>query len=175
MIGTTFFICSTSAISALSLLYQEFPLEQLQQKDGEKDARTKRRKQDCGEIQADGDDPGHFCLYKFFICKQSDCVENHGDTHSFKSTDCILRETWRKIKSKFQSRRSVEFSRTAKGCSTGHKHRGTCRNLQTRRISRKPLKLQMIQKIRNPKVEFGHINSIFHHIVLITWRRYSRS
>ena len=62
--------------------------------------------------------------------KQSDCVENPGDTQSFRSTDCILRETWRTIKSKFQSRRIVEFSRMAKGCSTEHKHRGTCRNLQ---------------------------------------------
>ena len=54
--GTIFFICSTSAISAL----QEVQLDHLQEKDGKKDARTKRRKQDCGEIQADGDDPGQF-------------------------------------------------------------------------------------------------------------------
>ena len=33
---------------------------------------------DCGEIQADGDDPGQFCSYKFFICEQSDCVEMPG-------------------------------------------------------------------------------------------------
>ena len=31
-----------------------------------------KKKQDCGEIQADGDDPGQLCSYKFFICEQSD-------------------------------------------------------------------------------------------------------
>ena len=57
-------------------------------------ARTDRRKQDCGEIQADGDDPGQFCSYRFFICEQSGCVEKHGDTQSFMSTGWIIRETW---------------------------------------------------------------------------------
>ena len=51
---------------------------------------------------------------------------------------------------------------------------GIC-GIWTRRKSRKPLEFQKIQKIWNPKVEFGHIISIFHHIVLITWRRYSGS
>ena len=61
------------------------------------------------------------CLDKCFICEQSDCVKKPGDTQSLKSADRILRETWRKIKTKFQSRRSVEFSRMAKGWSTGFK------------------------------------------------------
>ena len=39
----------------LSLLRQELQLVQLYREDGEKDARTERRKQDCDEIQADGD------------------------------------------------------------------------------------------------------------------------
>ena len=60
-------------------------------------------------------------------CEQSYCVEKPGDTQGLESTDCwILRETWRKIRTKFQSRRSVEFSRMAKGCSTGFEHRWTC-------------------------------------------------
>ena len=59
--------------------------------------------------QSNGDESGHFCLEKFFICEQSCCVEKSGDTQSLKSTDWILRETWRKIKTKFQFRRSVEF------------------------------------------------------------------
>ena len=60
----------------LSLLSQEFQLDELHyRQDGEKDARTIRGKQDCGEIQAE-----------FFSCEQSDCVEKPGDTQSFKST-----------------------------------------------------------------------------------------
>ena len=39
MSGTIFYICFTSAISALSLLRAEFQLDQLYQNDGEKDAR----------------------------------------------------------------------------------------------------------------------------------------
>ena len=117
---------------------QNYQLDQVHRKDGEKDARTERGKQDCGEIQADGDGPGQFCSFKFFICEQSGCVEKSGDTQSFKSTGCIIRETWCKHKSKFQSRRSVEFSRMAKGCSTVHKHRGTCSNWVSR-ISTKSL------------------------------------
>ena len=47
----------------LSLLCHKFQLDWLHRKDGEKDARTERGKQDCGEIQADGDELGHFCSY----------------------------------------------------------------------------------------------------------------
>ena len=96
--------CLTKSIHQqfqLSLLRSEFQLDWLHRKDGEKDAKTARRKQDCGEIQADGDEPGHFCSYKFFICEQSDCVEKPGDTQSFKSTGWIIRETWCKRESKF--------------------------------------------------------------------------
>ena len=87
-------------------------------KDGEKDARTERRRPDCGEIQANGDEPDQFCSYKFFICELSDCVEKSGDTQSFESTGWIIRETWCMRKSKFQCRRSVELSGLAKRCST---------------------------------------------------------
>ena len=79
----------------------------------------KRRKQDCGEFQANGDEPDQFCCHKFFICGQSDCAEKSGGTQSFKSTGWIVRWAWCKQKSKFQPRRSVEFSRLAKGCSAG--------------------------------------------------------
>ena len=40
----------------------------------------------------------------------------------------IVRKTWYKHKSKFQSRCSVEFSSMAKGSSTVHEHRRTCSN-----------------------------------------------
>ena len=83
-------------------------------------------KQDSGEIQANGDETDQFCGYKFFICEQSDCFEKPWDTPSFKSAGWIIRETWCKHEAKFQSRRSVEFSRMAKGCSTLQNHRETC-------------------------------------------------
>ena len=60
----------------LYLLLLEFQLALLHhRKDGEKDARTIRREHDCGQIQANGEEPDQFCSYKFFICEQSDCVE----------------------------------------------------------------------------------------------------
>ena len=124
----------------------------------------KRRKQGCGEIQADGDEPGHFCSYKFFICERSDCIEKPGDAQSFKS-DWILRETWLRIKTKVQSRRSVEFSRM--GCSNcSYARGGTFQKIR---------KLQKIQKMRNSEVEFGHIISVYHWIMLITSGKSSRS
>ena len=54
MNGTIFFICSTSAISGL------VPRILSLMSGGEKDARTRRKKQDCGEIQANGDELGRF-------------------------------------------------------------------------------------------------------------------
>ena len=65
MSGTIFFICSTSAISALCCA-QNFSLT-VALKHGEEDARTKRRRQDCGKIKADGDEPDIHCLDKFLI------------------------------------------------------------------------------------------------------------
>ena len=61
------------------------------QNDGEKDARTGRTEQDCGN--ANGDEPGRHCLDKFFIFEQSDYVEKPGDTQSLKSTEWMFRET----------------------------------------------------------------------------------
>ena len=58
-----------------------------------------------------------------------------GSTQSFKSTGWIIREAWCKHPSKFQSRRSVEFSRMAMGCSTVHQHRETCANGQGSEVS----------------------------------------
>ena len=59
----------------LSLLRQEFQLDQLHQNDVEKDARTGRRQQDRGKVKSDDDELGFLCLDKFFDCEQSDCVE----------------------------------------------------------------------------------------------------
>ena len=79
--------------------------------DGEKDARTERRREDCGKVKADVE-LGLICLYKFFDCAESDCVKKPGDIRGTLSTWLdMYRETWRK---RTQSRRSVEFSRVAK-------------------------------------------------------------
>ena len=49
--------------------------------------KTKRRRQDCGKIEADGNEHDINCLDKFTIREPSDCVEKPGDTQS------IYRET----------------------------------------------------------------------------------
>ena len=71
----------------LYLLRSEFQLDQLPRNDGEEDTRTKRRRQDCGKIEAHADEPHISCLDKFLIREPSDCVEKTGDTQS------IYRET----------------------------------------------------------------------------------
>ena len=81
-----------------------------------------------------------------------------------------------------------------KGCSTVHKHRRTCSNRYRSEVSessgeinhkhrgacsnwvpRISRKSEKLQKIQNPKVEFGHIISVYHHIVLVSWRKSSCS
>ena len=44
--------------------------------------------------------------------------------------------------------------------------------LNTKDVQEIP-KFQKIQKVRNSKVEFGHIISVHHQIMLITWRKSS--
>ena len=162
MSGTIFFICSTSAISALSLLCQEFQLDQLHQKDGEKDARTKRRKQDCGEIR-----PTAMNL-AISVSTSSSSVNSPIASRS----PGVLKASSRQIGSsgKLDVRSNQIFNPAASSSqglqrdapldiSTGEPV-GTC-TIWTRRISSKPLKLQNIQKIRNPKVEFGQIIPFF--------------
>ena len=71
--------------------------------------------QDSGKVKADDDEPGRLCLDKFFDSEQS----------TLSNRLVKYRETWRK---RSQSRRSVEFSRMAKRCSSGCKYRETCRD-----------------------------------------------
>ena len=122
-----------------------------------------------------------------------------GGTQRFKSTGWIIREACcGKRKSKFQLRRSVEFSRMAKRCSTvlqyretcgnGHgselsesagripQHRETCGNDDewTPRMFRKNLKFQKIHEIHNLKADFGHISSKNHLNMCLTRKRSSR-
>ena len=95
---------------------------QLPNDDGEEDARTKRRGQNCGEIKAHSDEFGFNCFDKFL----SRCVETSGDTQS------IHRKTWREGKKKFKTRLSVEISSEAERCIfwrvDGGSNAETCRN-----------------------------------------------
>ena len=63
----------------------------------------------------------------------------------------------------------------AKGCSSVHKHKETCGNGQKGnlwQLSTKDVQeIPKIQKIQNPKVEFGHIVSENHQTVYLTWRK----
>ena len=128
--GIIFFICETSASHCILLCCsQNFSLDQLHQKDGENDARTERRRKDRGKVKTD-DELGLACLDKFFDCAESDCVEKPGDTHRTLSKWLVkYRKTWSKI---IHSKRTVEFWRMAKRCSTG------CRYGETRSDTRRP-------------------------------------
>ena len=64
----------------LPLLRSKFQLDWLHQSDGKEDARTKRRRQDCGNIKAHSNELDFHCLDKFLIREPSDCVEKPGDT-----------------------------------------------------------------------------------------------
>ena len=77
MSGTIFSICSTSAISALSAV-PRIDAELAAPKGWRKGCKNKKKKTGFGEIQAKGNEPARFCLYKLFICEQSDCVEEPG-------------------------------------------------------------------------------------------------
>ena len=44
-----------------------FSLTSCTKNDGEEDARAKRRRQDCGKVEADGDEPDFHCLDKFLV------------------------------------------------------------------------------------------------------------
>ena len=177
MSETIFFICLTSAFSGhfAALRIAAWPAAL---NDGEKDARTGRRRQDRGKVKAD-DEPGLHCLDKFFDCAESCCVENPEDTQSTLSKRLVkYRETWRK---RIQSRRSVEFSRMAKRCSSG------CRYEEIRRDRRRPgtpefpwrfnKYTRRFRKTQKPKAvtKFGPTISIYQQIVCCTWRRFSRS
>ena len=109
MSGTIFFICSTSAISALFAALRISAWL----------AAPKRRRRGCRKKKEDkivaNSKPTAMnltsnCLDKFLIREPSDCVEKPRDTQS------IYRETCREGKKKFKTRRSVEFSRKAERC-----------------------------------------------------------
>ena len=176
--GTIFFICSTSAISPLSALRVSAWLAA-----PEEDAITKRRRrQDCGKIKADGDEPGD----------PSDCVEKPRDTQS------IYRETWRKGKKKIQN--PTQRRVLKEGCKM-HTLAGWCLKLRwnlPRQIKSQEswdfseseswsnhdrdvtgnLLHPEIQKIQGtPKLEAknGHNIFICHQQLYLTWRRSIRS
>ena len=132
---------------------------------GETDARTIRREQDCGEIQSNGDETDKFFCYQFFIGGQSDCVETFGDTQSFKLTGWIIKEACGK-------------GQGSEVCETAgrlcHQHRGNLWQLNTKDIQEIP-KFQEVHKTQNPNIEFGHIFVVHHQTMHHTWRKCSRS
>ena len=90
--GITFFVCSTSAISALFAAPKNFSLiscitermaKRMQEQSEENRIVAKSRPTAMNLSQ--------FSCYKFFICEQSDCVEEPGDTQGLKSADWIIR------------------------------------------------------------------------------------
>ena len=97
MSGIIFCVFSTSAISAYFA------------SDGEKDARTGRRRQDRGKVRAHDDEPGLHCLDKFFDCADSGCVEKPGDTQS---------ALW-KILVKYREIEAKEYNQDAASSSQG--------------------------------------------------------
>ena len=100
----------------LHLLRSEFQLDKLHQQDGEKDARTERRREDCGEVKTDVQ-PDLSCCDKFFF----DCAiasKNRGTLRTLCQSD--WRSTRRFVaREQTQSKRSVEFSTVAKRCNFG--------------------------------------------------------
>ena len=87
-------------------------------KDGEKDARTERRRPDCGEIQANGDEPDQFCSYKFFICELFDCVEKSGILKASSRQVGLSGKLGACANQSSNADSSVELSGLAKRCST---------------------------------------------------------
>ena len=66
---------------------QNFSLNSCSRTMAKRTKRTRRRRQDCGKIEAHGDELDFNCLDKFLIREPSDCAEKPGDTQS------IYRET----------------------------------------------------------------------------------
>ena len=86
----------------------------------------------------------------------------------------MFRETWRKKKNKCQSRRSVEFSRMAKRMLYWMDVQGNLSHQGTKDIQ-ETQELQEIQKTRKPKTKIGHIFTMYHQTVYLTWTKSSRS
>ena len=116
MSGTIFFICLTSAISAFSAAFRisAWPAAPKRWRKG---CKSRKKRTESWQSQKRRWTWSH-CLDKLFDCAEYDCVEKPGDTQSTLSNSLVnYRETWRK---RSQSRRSVEFSRMAKRCTSGH-------------------------------------------------------
>ena len=153
----------------LSLLCSEFQLDQLHQNDGEKDARTGRRPQDRCNAKADDDEPGCFCLDKFFDCEQLDArVRNHDAASSSQGSqkDAFLDVSTGKPDATEEDQEHLNYPEDS--VSTGNLSPQDVQELQ---------EIQEIQETRKPKAmtKIGHTISIIHQIMCCTWRRSSRS
>ena len=124
MSGTIFFICLTSGISALSvaLRISAWPAAPKRRRKG-----CKNRKERTGSWQSQSQRrriwPSRqvLQLWRVRLCRRA-----RGYSQSILSNRLVkFKELWRE---KCQSRRSVEFSRMAKRCSTGTVYSETCRD-----------------------------------------------
>ena len=188
--GTIFFICSTSAISALFVVPRIFSLisctkrmaKRMQEQEEENRIVAKARPPAMNltsSVPTSSSSvyspvasrcPGIFKASS----RQVGLSEKPGASANLSSNSDAASSSqgWQRDAQLFRetcgNRQGSEVSE-----STGeicHEHRETCaKDVQ------KIQKLQKIQKSQNPKVEIGHIISEYHHIMLITWRKSSRS
>ena len=121
--GTIFFICSTSAISAL-LVALKIPAFYAAPLRWRERCRHKKRNKDVWQIEIHSDELVFSCSDKFLIREKSDCIQKSRDIDS-------NGETWKQDEKKFEIRRSVEFSSATRRCIPwrvdGHSHGETCR------------------------------------------------
>ena len=73
--GTIFFICSTSAISALSAVPRIFSLNSCTESMAKRMQEQSEENRIVAKSRPTAMNLTSFCCYKFFICEQSDCVE----------------------------------------------------------------------------------------------------
>ena len=109
----------------LSLLCSEFQVHRLLQNDGEEDAGTEGRRENCGRIKTYSYELVFNCSGKFFIREKSDYILRSGETHDSS-------EIGKQDEKKFEAWRSAEFSSAAERCILwrvdGWNRGETCRN-----------------------------------------------
>ena len=185
--GIIFFVCSTSAISALCAAPRISACLAASPKGWRKGCKNYQRRT---RLWRNPGQPDQFCSYKFFICEQSDCVVKPGGTQSLKSTDWMFRETWRKIKKKFQSQRSARMAKrmlywtSAQGNMSRQiktrnlwiiqdsLYRETCSS-RIRRISMKPRNSRRFRRFGTQKSNLA-TSFMYHQTVYLTWSKSSR-
>ena len=75
----------------ICLLRLEFQLDKLPQNDGEEDAGTEGRRNNCGKIEIYSDELVFTCSDKFLIRIKSDCTQKSRDTHCYGKPESRMR------------------------------------------------------------------------------------